>query len=256
MCSLVLNTRDGAVTTATLNRPDKRNALNVELVEELLAALTTAEHDATQRVLVLRATGPVFCAGLDLSEAQTATAEVSAGLIREIFHRLSTTRLVTIGVVHGAAMAGGAGLAAACDFVIATANATFGFPEVHRGLVPALVMTFVRRQLRERDARELLLLGQQVDARHAHALGLINCVAPDMTALETELRAMTEAILQGAPTAVVETKKLLAELWPATLAADFERAHARHMSARRSAEAHEGIAAFREKRPPDWGSKV
>jgi enoyl-CoA hydratase/carnithine racemase len=255
MCSLVLVTREGAITTATLNRPEIRNALNVGLLEELLAALTTAEQDATQRIFALRATGPAFCAGLDLTEAQGKVADVSANRVRDVLHRLGATRLVTIAVVHGAAVAGGAGLAAACDFVIASPNASFGFPEVHRGLVPALVMIFLRRQLRERDARELLLLGQPVDACRAREIGLVNRVASDVTALETELRAMGEAILRGGPGAVIETKKLLAELWPAALAEDFNRAHARHISARNSAEANEGIAAFQQKRMPAWPAK-
>jgi len=154
--------------------------------------------------------------------------------------------------VQGAAIAGGAGLMSACDLAVATRDAKFGYPEVRRGLVPALIMTFLRRQLPERDAREILLLGKLFDAPHAHAIGLINRVVPDEAALETEVRVMVSSLLQGAPGALAETKKLLAELWPVPVTDDLERARASHLAARNSAEAREGVAAFNEKRAPRW----
>lgn len=253
MTSLVLSARAGAVTTVTLNRPAKRNALNVELLEALCAAIATAENDAAQRILILRGAGPVFCSGLDLAEAtQPAAAHSSAELVSRALHALSSTRLITIAAVHGAAIAGGAGLMSACDFAVATRDAQFGYPEVRRGLVPALIMTFLRRQLRERDARELLLRGELFDATHAHAIGLLNRVAADETALELEVNAIANSVLQGAPEAVTETKRLLAALWPVSVSDDLQRAHALHLSARGSTEAQEGIAAFREKRRPHW----
>jgi methylglutaconyl-CoA hydratase len=256
MPSLVLTHREGAVTTATLNRPEKRNALNAALLDQLCAALATAERDPAQRMLVLRGAGPVFCAGLDLSEAaDPGIAAASTEGIRRALHGLSTTRLVTIAAVQGAAIAGGAGLMSACDFAVATADTKFGYPEIRRGIVPALIMTFLRRQVRERDAREMLLLGEQFDAKRAEAIGLVNRVAPDVAALEREVRALINSVLQGAPETVTGTKTLLAELWPVSIAADLERAHAHHMATRNSAEAREGIAAFNEKRAPVWTSK-
>ena len=140
----------------------------------------------------------------------------------------------------------------ASDFAVATADTKFGYPEVRRGLVPALIMTFIRRQLRERDARELLLLGRMFDARHAHAIGLVNRVVADTAALDTEIKVIISSLLLGAPGAVSETKRMLAELWPVPIATDLERAHAHHLSARNSAEAREGIEAFNAKRPPNW----
>lgn len=257
MSSLLLTTTHAAVTTVTLNRPDKRNALNVPLLTELGEALRVAEADAAQRVLVLRGAGPVFCSGLDLTEA-AADPEVagsSAALIGQTLQRLASTRLVTIAAVQGAALAGGAGLMSACDFVVAVQGTTFGYPEVRRGLVPALIMTFLRRQLRERDARELLLLGKPFNADHAQAIGLINGVAPDERALEVEVQVIIDAILRGAPEAVAETKELLRSLWPAKLTSDLEAAQAYHLEARGSPEAKEGIAAFQEKRPPAWAPR-
>lgn len=257
MSSPVLVATQGPVTTLTLNRPDKRNALNVELVTQLSAAIAAAEADAAQRVLVLRGAGPVFCSGLDLAEAaQPGRAHASAEGVAVALGTLSTTRLITIAAVQGAAIAGGAGLMSACDFAVATRDAKFGYPEVRRGIVPALIMTFLRRQLRERDAREILLLGKLFDATHAHAIGLLNRVVSDEAALETEVKTIVSSLLQGAPHGLSETKKLLAELWPAPVVDDLERAHAYHISSRNSEEAREGVAAFNEKRPPKWATSA
>jgi methylglutaconyl-CoA hydratase len=243
----------GPVTNVTLNRPEKRNALDVALLEQLCAAIAASEDDPAQRILVLRGSGPVFCSGLDLVEAgQPHFAAQSAELVARALRGLAGTRLVTIAAVHGAAMAGGAGLMSACDFAIATAEAKFGYPEVRRGIVPALIMTFLRRQLHERDARELLLLGKPIDAEHAHRIRLLDRVVADAAALELEVRSIVSSLLQAAPAALAETKRLLAELWPSAIATDLERAHAHHLAARNSAEAKEGIAAFNEKRSPNW----
>jgi methylglutaconyl-CoA hydratase len=256
MSSLVLLAREGAVTTATLNRPDARNALNVALLDELCRAIATTAEDRSQRVLILRGAGKVFCSGLDLVEAaQPGAADVSAAAIGRALEALSSTRLITIALVQGAAIAGGAGLMSACDFAVATADAKFGYPEVRRGIVPALIMTFLRRQLRERDARELLLLGKLCDATHAHAIGLINRVAPDLAAAEIDVRSLVSSILQGAPDTLAETKRTLARLWPVPISTDLEQAHALHLAGRNSSEAREGIAAFNEKRAPSWAPK-
>lgn len=249
----VLTARDGAITTVTLSRPDKRNALNVELLDALCAAARAAEADPSQRILILRGAGTVFCSGLDLAEAtDPARAHASAERIGAVLGALAGSRLITLAAVQGAAIAGGAGLMSACDFAVATRDAKFGYPEIRRGLVPALIMTFLRRQLRERDARELLLLGKLFDATHAQAIGLINRVVADEAALETEVRAIVSSLLQGAPTALADTKKLLADLWPSPIDRDLRAAHDFHVAARNSPEAQEGIGAFLEKRAPRW----
>lgn len=249
----ILITTSGPVTTLTLNRPEKRNALNVDLLSALHSAIAAAESTPTTRILILRGAGSVFCSGLDLAEAaDPAVAERSAALLHQALRALSLTRLITLAAVQGAAIAGGAGLMSACDFAVATRDAKFGYPEVRRGLVPALILTFLRRQLRERDARELLLLGKLFDADRALALGLLNRVVPDTAALDTEITSLTNSLLQGGPESLSETKKLLRELWPSPLDRDLDAAHAYHVAARASAEAREGIAAFNEKRPPSW----
>jgi len=179
--SLVLSASAGpGITLLTLNRAEKRNALCVELLQALLATLTAAEKDSTQRVLILTGAGPAFCAGLDLAEAaDPGRAHESAELIGQVLRRLSESRLVTIAVVRGAAIAGGAGLMSACDFAFAEVSTQIGYPEPRRGLVAALVMTFLRRQLRERDARRILLTGESFSARHAEAIGLVNGALTD-----------------------------------------------------------------------------
>lgn len=252
---ILLAAAAGPVTTLTLNRPAKRNALNADLLQQFCDAIHRLEGDRTQRVLVVRGAGTVFCAGMDLAEAAIPEqAERSAGLIEAALRALAATRLITIAGVHGAAIAGGAGLMAACDFVVAARDTKFGFPEVHRGLVPALIMGFLRRQVPERAARELLLLGTHFDALHARQIGLINRIVADEQALAAETRALAAQLLEGAPDAISETKRLLAATWPSPLAEDLARAHAVHLAARTSAEAQEGFAAFLEKRPPKWQS--
>jgi methylglutaconyl-CoA hydratase len=153
--------------------------------------------------------------------------------------------------VHGAAIAGGAGVMSTCDFVVAAAGTKIGYPETKRGLVAGLVMTFLRRQLRERDIRELLLTGDLIEAERAREIGLVNrVVAPNE--LESETEKLIEAILQNAPGALANSKRLLEELWPTSVREDVERALRHHMEARESAEAKEGITAFLEKRSPNW----
>jgi methylglutaconyl-CoA hydratase len=240
------------VTTLTLNRPERRNSLTIELMIELISAIEFAAADSAQRILILRGAGKAFCTGLDLKEAADETkAHATAQMVAKTLITLSQTRLITIAVVHGAAVAGGAGLMSACDFVVAAERTKFGYPEVRRGLVAGLVMTFLRRQLRERDIRELLLASELIEAQRALEIGLVNrVVSPNE--LEGETQEIVDAILQGAPEAVTNTKRLLEELWSTSVKEDVDLALKHHVQARESAEAKEGIAAFNEKRPPKW----
>jgi methylglutaconyl-CoA hydratase len=139
----------------------------------------------------------------------------------------------------------------ACDFVIAAERTKIGYPEVRRGLVAGLVMTFLRRQLRERDLRELLLMSELIDAERAQEIGLVNRVVPP-DELEATAQQIASAVLQGAPGAITNSKRLLDDLWPSSVADDIALALRHHMEARESDEAKEGIAAFLEKRPPKW----
>ncbi len=186
----------------TLNRPERRNALTIELMTELVAAIENAAADDQQRILILRGAGKAFCTGLDLKEAaETGKAHASAEMVAKTLLTLSQTRLITIAVVHGAAVAGGAGIMSACDFVVAAERTKIGYPEVRRGLVAGLVMTFLRRQLRERDLRELLFGGELIEAKRAQEIGLVNRVVPP-DELENETQEIGRHILQGAPGAL------------------------------------------------------
>jgi methylglutaconyl-CoA hydratase len=239
------------ITLLTLNRPERRNALTIELMGELAAAVENAASDPKQRILVLRGAGKAFCTGLDLEEAAKHDPHATAEMVARTLLALAETRLVTIATVHGAAVAGGAGIMSACDFVIAAERTKIGYPEVRRGLVAGLVMTFLRRQLRERDLRELLLASELFEADRAREIGLVNRVVP-AAELENETQKTIASVLQGAPGALSNSKRLMEELWSTSVREDIEVALRHHMEARESAEAREGIAAFNEKRPPGW----
>jgi methylglutaconyl-CoA hydratase len=240
------------ITLLTLNRPERRNALTIELLNELTAAIKVASDQPQERILILRGAGKAFCTGLDLKEAaDDKKSHATAEMVAKALTALSQTRLVTIAAVHGAAVAGGAGIMSACDFVIAAEKTFIGYPETRRGLVAGLVMTFLRRQLRERDIRELLLGSELIDATRALEMGLVNRVVPKDDVMK-EAHSFAESVLQGAPNAITQTKRLIEELWSSSVKEDVDLALKHHMQARESAEAREGIAAFNEKRKPNW----
>src|SRR6184192_257770 len=240
------------VTVLTLNRPERRNALTIELLSELNAAIKIACDQPDERVIILRGAGAAFCTGLDLKEAADQTkAHATAEMVANTLIAISQTRLITIAAVHGAAVAGGAGIMSACDFVVAAQGTKIGYPEVRRGLVAGLVMTFLRRQVGERHMRELLLGSELIDAERAKEIGLVNrVVAPD--SVMNEAQKFAQSILQGAPSALEQTKQLIEELWWRSVNEDVDLALKYHVQARDSSEAREGIAAFNEKRRPKW----
>src|ERR1700745_324506 len=190
------------ITVLTLNRPERRNALTIELLSELNAAIKNASDQRQERVIILRGAGAAFCTGLDLKEAADQTkAHATAEMVANTLITVSQTRLITIAAVHGAAVAGGAGIMSACDFVVAAQRTKIGYPEVRRGLVAGLVMTFLRRQLGERNMRELLFSGELIEAARANAIGLVNrVVAPDH--VMSEAKKFASSVLQGAPGAL------------------------------------------------------
>lgn len=248
----LIDTSDPAIVLVTLNRPGKRNALSIELIERLTAAITQASSDPARRVLVIRGADPVFCAGLDLHEASNpALSDQSSHKLADLYIALCQCPLVTIAAAQGAAFGGGAGLLAACDLVVAAEDLRIGFPEVHRGLVAALVTCMVRRQLGERAVRELVLLGQSVPAERALSLGLVNRVVPSARLMD-EATGLAREACNGAPGAIARSKRLLDDLAPRPIADDLRLALKYHREARDSAEAGEGVAAFLEKRPPNW----
>ena len=249
MPAVLVERKDPHITIVTLNRPERRNALTIELLMELTAAIEAAAADVNQRVLILRGAGLAFSTGLDLKA--TSPVHATAEMVAKTLIALSQTRLITIAAVHGAAVAGGAGLMSACDFVIAAEGTKIGYPEVRRGLVAGLVMTFLRRQVGERNMRELLFGSELIDAERAREIGLVNRVVVQND-LMSKAQKFAVSVLQGAPGALAQTKKLIEELWSSSVQEDVELALKYHLQARESEEAREGIAAFNEKRKPKW----
>ena len=249
---LLIEKQTPRVTVLTLNRPDRRNALTIELLSELNAAIKIASDEPQERVVILRGAGAAFCTGLDLKEAaDTTKAHATAEMVANTLIAISQTQLITVAVVHGAAVAGGAGIMSACDFVVAAEGTKIGYPEVRRGLVAGLVMTFLRRQVGERSMRELLFSGELIDAARAKEIGLVNrVVAPED--VMNEAKKFAASVLQGAPGALAQTKRLVEELWWQSVKGDVDLALKYHMQARQSDEARQGIAAFNEKRNPNW----
>jgi methylglutaconyl-CoA hydratase len=240
------------ISIITLNRPERRNALTIELLTELCEAINGASDQPEQRVLILRGAGAAFCTGLDLKEAADQTkAHETAEMVANTLVAISQTRLVTVAAVHGAAVAGGAGIMSACDFVVAAEGTKIGYPEVRRGLVAGLVMTFLCRQVGERNLRELLFSGELIDAGRAKEIGLVNRVVAAGDVMN-EAQKFAASVLQGAPGALAQTKRLVEELWWQSVKGDIDIALKYHMQARESDEAREGIAAFNEKRKPNW----
>ena len=251
--SVVLSEKLNSYTTVlTLNRPERRNALSIELMHELGRLVEANAQDPSQRVLILRGAGDVFCAGLDLKEASEAgKTDSSAHSVARTLLAVHGSPLITIAAIHGAAMAGGAGLMSCCDFVVAAEGTKIGYPEVRRGLVAALVLTFLQRQLCERHIRELLLLAEPISAERALEIGLINRIVP-RSELMNEATRLAGICVHGAPQAIANTKRLLSEFRPPSVPDDINKAIQSHLGARGGDEAAEGIAAFLQKRPPKW----
>lgn len=232
------------MTQLVLDRPQKRNALSIALLEDLCVALEAAR---TERVVLLQGRGPVFCAGLDLHEAaDRELSHRSADSISKALRILYTLPAITIAMVQGAALAGGAGLVAACDLVIADPQASFGFPETRRGLVAALVMAVLRRRLCGRYISELLLVGEPVSAQRAFEMGLVHRLVASSRMEEAAL-AMAHQVMLGSPLAVAHTKRLMESLEPRSIAEELITALATHIEVRDSPEAEAGIRKFLER---------
>lgn len=238
-----------------LNRPEKRNALNIQLLEQFCAAIEGANKDSTIRAVIIRGNGPAFCAGMDLTEAADPhVVHASAQLIAKMLMLIHRSPHITIAAVHGAAVAGGAGIMAACDLAISAEGTKIGFPETRRGLVPAQVLAFLTRQLHQRDLKELLLLGELIDPHHAQAIGLVNKVVP-LDRMQEEILRYARMAKACAPNATVDTKHLIDALYLSCLDDDLSKAIQHHEKMRGTAEAQEGIRAFLEGRPPEWNNE-
>ena len=237
------------VATLVLNRPGKRNALGAAMVEALAAHLAEIATDESVRVVALRGAGRDFCAGADLAEIAASQSQgPEAGLadahaLSGVLAGIRALRQPVVAVVHGRALGGGAGLATACDLVLAREDASFGYPEVHLGFVPALVLSFLRRKIGESRAFELLVRGRPVKAREALSLGLVNQVMPH-SAFDSEVQAYVDDLASRPPTAMALTKQLFHGVDGAPIADALARGAAVNALARLTDECREGVRRF------------
>jgi methylglutaconyl-CoA hydratase len=256
--------RDGAVERVTLNRPEVRNAFNEIVIAELTSWADDARARAERhelRAAVLAGAGKTFCAGADvtwMSKALASTRDENmrdATAMSRMFAALDDLPLPLIGRIHGAALGGGAGLAAVCDIVVAEDQALFGFTEVKLGVIPAVISPFALAKIGRAAARELFLTGARFTAARAKEIGLVHLVVPGAELDATIARYVNELLANG-PEAVAAAKALIPQVWsrtrddamPLTVAAIAER--------RVSAEGQEGLRSFLEKRSPRWFSGV
>jgi methylglutaconyl-CoA hydratase len=251
--------QEAGVATITLNRPDKRNAISFELIDDLLRGFDeVAKSDAI--ILILTGAGKAFCSGMDLENLKALTGRTpeqnlqdSETMVR-LFRALYEFPKVTIAAVNGAAVAGGTGLALLCDFTLAVPEAKFGYTEVRIGFVPAIVSTFLLRQVGEKQARDLLLTGRLFGAEEAMRLGLINEIAqPDN--LMPRAHELASLLMQNSPTSLRTTKQLLTDHSRAELDVQIQAALRENAAIRSTADFREGVSSFLEKRKPVWSGK-
>jgi methylglutaconyl-CoA hydratase len=253
---LVRTERDGGRCTITLDDPDNRNALGLQLMTELVEACETAEADPDVRVIVLTNAGATFCAGANLKEA--AASRAPGAPVPDpiaLFGRFAGSAKPYVGRIAGHCVAGGMGIAAAMDIAIASDDALFGFTEVRIGVIPAVVSVVCLPKLRAVDARSAFLRGNRFAAPEAARMGLIHDAVP-AASLDDAVDAVVDDLLRAGPAALAAAKRLLREV--PTLATADAFAFARDLSAEcfASEEAAEGMRAFREKRPPSWVSSA
>ena len=250
---------DGGVATITLNRPEKRNAISFELIADLLAALDEVGKSRAT-VLLVTGAGKAFSSGMDLDNLKALLGRTpeenrqdSETMVR-LFRSLYEFPKITIAAVNGPAIAGGTGLALLCDFTLAVPEAKFGYTEVRIGFVPAIVSTFLLRQVGEKQARDLLLTGRIFGADEAAKLGLINEIVP-ADKLMARARELAALLMENSASSLRATKQLLTDHARMELDAHIAAALRENAAIRTTADFREGITAFLEKRKPVWTGK-
>jgi methylglutaconyl-CoA hydratase len=250
---------DGPVATITLNRPEKRNAISYELISDLLGALAEVES-ASAQILIVTGAGKAFCSGMDLDNLRSITGRTpeenqsDSATMALLFRTLYEFPKVTIAAVNGPAIAGGCGVATLCDFTLASSEAKFGYTEVRIGFVPAIVSTFLLRQIGEKQARDLLLTGRIISAEEAFRLGLANEVV-EPGKLLARARELADSLLQNSPASLLATKRLLNRNSTDALSRQIAAAVEENARIRTTADFREGVSSFLEKRSPRWTGK-
>lgn len=250
---------DQRISTITLSRPEKHNALDDLMVEELSTAFSSAQKNPDVRVVILRGEGESFCSGADLAYLQQISGfdfhqnQEDSGRLMKLFLQIYTLRKPVIALVHGNALAGGCGLATVCDIVIASREtARLGYTEVRIGFIPAIVMVFLVRRVGEAHARELTLRGSILNAEEAQAIGLVNRVVPE-TELETFGRTLAlEMAKTCSPSSMGLIKELLARLHGMSTSDALDYAANLNALTRMTEDCKKGIEAFLKKEPLKW----
>lgn len=255
----ILYREEGAIATITLNRPEKRNAVSFELVDDLMRALDEAERTSAQ-VIIITGTGKAFCAGLDLESLKQLLGRTheqnlqDSATMARLFRRIYDFPKPTIAAVNGHAIAGGTGIATMCDFTLSVAEAKFGYTEVKIGFVPAIVSSILVWQVGHKIARDLLMTGRLFDAAEAHRYGLVNeIVAPER--LMPRALELAAQLMENSPSSVRLTKKLLNGFLAPALDEQIAQAVEDNARIRTTADFREGISAFLEKRKPKWSGR-
>jgi methylglutaconyl-CoA hydratase len=241
----------------TLNRPDRRNAISRALVAGVTDAVQRARDEPLARCVILTGAGSSFCAGMDLAELSesiersTDAANIwnDALNLATLYDLIYTLPKPTIAAVNGPAVAGGAGFVTVCDLALAVPEAKFGYPEVRRGLVAAMVMPHLLRHVGERMARYLLLTGELIDAAEAQRAGLINAVVPAAELLDRAL-AWSRSVAEGGPNALIQTKQLLHQF--SRQALSIQEAAQASAAPRLTEECRQGLESFFAKKPAPW----
>ncbi len=250
---------EGPLAIITLNRPDKRNAISYELIDDVLRALGAVEASAAQ-ILILTGNGTAFCSGMDLDNLRAITGltmeenQADSAKMARLFRTLYAFPKVTIAAVNGPAIAGGCGLATLCDFTLAVTEAKFGYTEVRIGFVPAIVSMFLLRQVGEKHARDLLLMGRIISAEEAFRLGLVNEVVAPHNLME-RAHELASGLMQNSPMSLLATKRLLTAYSAEELDRDTSTAVEENAHIRTTADFREGVSSFLEKRKPRWSGK-
>jgi len=253
--TLLVDVKDG-IASVTLNRPEVRNALNATLIRELEQALAALEGDQAARVIVLEGAGDkAFCAGADLKgvgdRGTTLQARESFGGLARILEAMARMKTPVIAKVHGFALAGGCGLAAGCDIVVAAEDAVFGLPEIKIGLLPLIVMAPILRSAGRKRGMLMILSGEQVSAREAYEMGLVSRLVPRAD-LSPAVDALARTLAGLSPTALGLAKEAAATVAGMEYGASLRYLREMITLVALSDDAREGIKAFFEKRAPNW----
>jgi methylglutaconyl-CoA hydratase len=247
---------EDAIAILEMNRPEKRNALSPAMITELLQALDEVEKGPC-RVLILTGVANAFCAGMDLQALKDFRSQSDVEIIADarriasLFRRLYALPKPTIAAVNGPAIAGGCGLATVCDFTLAVPEAKFGYTEVRVGFIPAIVSSYVVRHVGEKRAHDLLLSGRIFSAAEAHSMGLVNEIVESAN-LPSRARELSRSLAEMSPVALAHTKRLLLKFSEEELDRETELAVEASARIRKTADFQEGLAAFLEKRKPEW----